>query len=206
MEMLRKMLVAPLMVGALVAGVAIPVAATGSGENQRTIVDVLVDKSSTKGFDHRPADYDLLIQAVTTADLVDPLADPDGDLTVFAPNDAAFLRTAQDLGYTGSSESGAWSFLVQALTDLGGGDPVPVLKNILLYHVADQRIGAVKVVFSPSIDTLLGASFGVRRGIVLVDKDPQVANPFLSLGAVNIRAKNGVIHTISRVLIPVDIP
>jgi hypothetical protein len=32
---------------------------------------------------------------------------------VFAPNDAAFLRTARDLGYNGSSESGAWNFLAQ---------------------------------------------------------------------------------------------
>jgi uncharacterized surface protein with fasciclin (FAS1) repeats len=204
--MLRKILVAPLMVGALVAGAAIPVGATGSGENRRSIVDVLVAKSSTKGFDHRPADYDLLIKAVTTADLVDPLADPDADLTVFAPNDAAFVRTARDLGYTGSSESGAWNFLVQALTGLGGGDPIPVLTNILLYHVAADRIGAVKVVFSSRIDTLLGASFGVRRGIVLVDEEPQLPNPFLTLGAVNIRTGNGVIHTISRVLIPVDVP
>jgi serralysin len=204
--MLRKMLAAPLMVGALVLGTAIPAGATGPNENRRTIVDVLVAKSSTKGFDHRPADYDLLIKAVTAADLVDALGDPDADLTVFAPNDAAFLRTARDLGYSGSSESGAWSFLVEALTTLGGGDPIPVLKNILLYHVAGERIGAVEVVFSSGVDTLLGAPFGVRKGIVLVDKDPQLPNPFLTLGAVNIRTKNGLVHTISRVLIPVDVP
>jgi uncharacterized surface protein with fasciclin (FAS1) repeats len=204
--MLRKMLVTPLVVGALVVGAAIPVGATGSGENRRTIADVLVAKSSTKGFDHRPADYDLLIKAASTAGLVDALADRSADLTVFAPNDAAFVRTARDLGYSGTSESGAWNFLVEALTALGGGDPIPVLTNILLYHVADERIGAVKVVFSSRIDTLLGTSFGVRRGIVLVDEDPQLPNPFLALGAVNLRAQNGVIHTISRVLIPVDVP
>jgi uncharacterized surface protein with fasciclin (FAS1) repeats len=204
--MLRKTLVAPLMVGALVVGAVIPAGATGPTENRRTIVDVLVAKSSTKGFDHRHADYDLLIKAVTTADLVDALADRDADLTVFAPNDAAFLRTARDLGYTGSSESGAWNFLVEALTGLGGGDPIPVLTNILLYHVAGERIGAVEVVFSSSIDTLLDASFGVRKGIVLVDQDPQLPNPFLTLGAVNIRAQNGIVHTISRVLMPVDVP
>lgn len=204
--MLRKMLVVPLIAGALVAGAMVPAGGTGYGTNSQTIVDVLVKKSSTNGFDHRPWDYDLLIKAATTAGLVDALGNEDAELTVFAPNDAAFLRTARDLGYGGTSESGAWDFLVTALTDLGGGDPIPVLTNILLYHVAEGRIGAVKVVFSEEIDTLLGASFGIRRGIVLVDKDPQVPNPFLSLGAVNIRAKNGVIHTITRVLIPVDIP
>jgi uncharacterized surface protein with fasciclin (FAS1) repeats len=204
--MLRKMLVTPLVVGALVVGAAIPAGATGSGENRRTIVDVLVAKSTTKGFDHRPADYDMLIKAASTAGLVDALANRNADLTVFAPNDAAFVRTARDLGYSGSSESGAWNFLVDALTTLGGGDPIPVLTNILLYHVADERIGAVKVVFSSQIDTLLGTSFGVRRGIVLVDEDPQLPNPFLALGAVNLRAQNGVVHTISRVLIPVDVP
>lgn len=204
--MLRKMLVVPFVVGALVAGAMVPAGATGSGTNNRTIVDVLVKKSSTNGFDHRAWDYDLLLEAATTAGLADELGNPDADLTVFAPNDAAFVRTARDLGYSGTSESGAWSFLVTALTDLGGGDPIPVLTNILLYHVAEGRIGAVKVVFSSEIDTLLGAGFGVRRGIVLVDKDPQLPNPFLNLGAVNLRAKNGVVHTVSRVLIPVDIP
>jgi uncharacterized surface protein with fasciclin (FAS1) repeats len=203
--MLRKMLVAPLVVGALVVGTMIPAGATGPGTNNRTIVDILVAKSSTNGFDHRPWDYDLLIKAASTAGLVDALANPDADLTVFAPNDAAFVRTARDLGYTGTNEAGAWDFLVTALTGLGAGDPVPVLKNILLYHVAGERIGAVKVVFSSKIDTLLGASFGVRKGIVLVDKDPQLPNPFLNLGAVNIRAKNGVINTVTRVLIPVYI-
>jgi uncharacterized surface protein with fasciclin (FAS1) repeats len=204
--MLRKMLVAPLVVGALVVGAAVPASSTGTGENRRTIVDVLVAKSTTGGFDHKPADYDILIRAASTAGLVDALADPNADLTVFAPNDAAFVRTARDLGYTGTSESGAWSFLVDALTGLGGGDPIPVLTNILRYHVADDRIGAVEVVFSREIDTLLGASFGVRRGIVLVDADPELANPFLNLGAVNLRAKNGMVHTITRVLLPVDVP
>jgi uncharacterized surface protein with fasciclin (FAS1) repeats len=200
------MLAVPILAAALVAGASLPAGATGSGQNTRTIVDVVVAKSSTNGFDHRPWDYDLLIRAATTAGLVDELADPDAELTVFAPNDAAFVRTARDLGYTGTSERGAWNFLVAALTDLGGGDPLPVLRNVLLYHVSEGRTGAVKVVFSSSIDTLLGASIGVRRGIVLVDKDPQVPNPLLLLGAVNVPARNGVIHTITRVLVPVNVP
>ncbi len=204
--MFAKMLVAPLVVGALVAGATVPAGATGSHGSDRTVVDVLVAKSSTRGFDGDRSDYDLLIKAAATAGLVDALGDPDADLTVFAPNDAAFVRTARDLGFKGTSESGAWSFLVAALTGLGGGDPVPVLRNILLYHVAEGRIGAVKVVFSSKIDTLLGATIGVRRGIVLVDKDPQLPNPFLRLGEVNTRASNGVVHPISRVLIPVNIP
>jgi serralysin len=204
--MFRKLLVAPLVAGALVIGAAIPASANGSNPPTRTIVDFLVAESSTKGFDHVRSDYDLLIKAAATVDLVDALADRDADLTVFAPNDAAFVRTARDLGFSGTSEAGAWNFLVTALTGLGGGDPVPVLRNILLYHVAEGRISAVKVVFSSEVDTLLGPSIGVRRGIVLVDQDPQVPNPLLSLGAVNKRASNGVVHTITRVLIPIDIP
>jgi uncharacterized surface protein with fasciclin (FAS1) repeats len=204
--MLRRLLAVPMVAGALVAGACIPAGATGSGQNTRTIAEVVVAKSSANGFDHRPWDYDVLIRAATTAGLVDELADRDAELTVFAPNDAAFVRTARDLGYTGTSESGAWSFLVAALTDLGGGDPLPVLRDVLLYHVSEGRTGAVRVVFSSSIDTVLGASIGVRRGIVLVDKDPQLPNPLLKLGAVNVPASNGVVHTITRVLVPVDVP
>lgn len=203
--MIRRMLLAPLVV-AVVAASAVPAGATASprGSKPGTIVDSLVAKSGTGGFDRNPLDYDVLITAVTAADLVGPLSDPSADLTLFAPSDAAFVRTARALGFTGWDEQGAWQFLVGALTQLGNGDPIPVLSTILLYHVAPERLGAFRVLFSRKIDTLANASFGVRF-VELVDQAPKLANPHLNIWHLDQRASNGVIHGITRVLIPVNI-
>jgi serralysin len=202
----RKAFLAPVVL-AIVAVMAVPAGATwgrGGGSRPGTIVDVLVAKSSTDGFDQNPRDYDILITAATAADLVGALSDPAAQLTLFAPDDAAFVRTAQSLGFTGWDEEGAWNFLVGALTQLGNGDPIPVLTTVLLYHVAPERLGVFRVLFSRQIDTLANASFGVRF-IQLVDNAPKLPNPYLNVFALDQRASNGVIHGITRVLIPVDI-
>jgi serralysin len=202
----RKAFLAPVVL-AIVAVMAVPAGASwgrGGGSRPGTIVDVLVAKSSTGGFDNNSRDYDILITAATAANLVGALSDPAAQLTLFAPDDAAFIRTAQSLGFTGSDEEGAWNFLVGALTTLGNGDPIPVLTTILLYHVAPERLGVFKVLFSRQIDTLADASFGVRF-IQLVDNAPKLPNPYLNVFALEQRASNGVIHGITRVLIPVDI-
>jgi len=202
----RKAFLAPVVL-AIVAVMAVPAGASwgrGGGSNPGTIVDVLIAKSSTDGFDQNPRDYDILITAATTADLVGALSDPSAQLTVFAPDDAAFVRTAQTLGFTGSDEAGAWNFLVGAFTQLGNGDPIPVLTTVLLYHVAPERLRAFRVLFSRQIDTLANASFGVRF-FQLVDNAPKLPNPYLNFFALDQRASNGVIHGITRVLIPIDI-
>ncbi len=172
----------------------------------QTITDIVA--SSGDGFDHNGRDYDILLTAVVTADLAGALADESASLTVFAPNDAAFIRTARDLGFKGRDEEGAWLFLVDTLTDLGGGDPVPVLTDILLYHVAPQRIDVfgffVAAIFDLEVGTLQGGElepflFGLK------DAEPDLRNPRLTF-PISVDASNGVIHTINRVLIPLDLP
>jgi len=79
-----------------------------------------------------------------------------------------------------------------------------VLKNILLYHVSAGRLGPLQVIVAGKVDTLLGESFDVRF-VKLVDKAPNLPNPYFNVFALNIKASNGVIHGITRVLIPVDI-
>ncbi len=158
-----------------------------------TITDIVVASS----------DFDLLEAALVTAGLDPVLDDPAADLTVFAPTDAAFLGLAQTLGYTGSSETDAFTYIVEALTLLSGGtDPVPLLSDILLYHVAEGSLFAADVLAANSIPTLLGADVGVD-GTTLVDGDPDLADP--TLIATDIDAVNGVVHVIDGVLIPVDL-
>lgn len=207
--MLRKVFVTPFVALALAAGVAAPAGATTS--TAPNVVEVLAQRSSLNGLDDNAQDYDILIKAAQTAGLVDALATT-SNITVFAPNDAAFLRTARDLGFTGSTESAAWSFLVTALGQVGAstgiGSAVDVLTVVLKYHVAPQRLGVwsmlYKGVTGGSVSTLAGASFGVRF-IQLVDLAPARPNPYLNLFALDIKASNGVIHGITRVLLPANV-
>ena len=119
-----------------------------------TIADVVAQSGS--GFDQRAGDFDVLLAALTAADLVETLDTPDLDVTVWAPKDRAFVRTARDLGFTGlaTDEEGAWNFLVAALTELGGGDPIPVLTTILQYHVTPDARGVRRVLPAERFPTL----------------------------------------------------
>ena len=182
---------------ALCFSLLICLAGVGQAKGQ-TITQIVARSGGV--FDQNYLDFDILLTAVTTADLADALNDPNDDLTVFAPNDLAFVRTARDLGYDAWSEEGAWEFLVEALTELGDGDPIPVLRDILLYHVAPESLRPFQIIFSSSIPTLQGEQIR-PLGFVLRDNDETLPDPFLFF-PINVQADNGIIHTISRVLIP----
>lgn len=154
-------------------------------------------------FDDNTGDFDILLNAVIAADLAGALNDPEADLTVFAPNDAAFIGLAETLGFEGEGEGEAFAYIVEALTLLSGGeDPIPLLKDILLYHVAPEALSSDQVLSSETIPTLLGETLGVD-GVALVDKDPDIEDP--ELIATDIAATNGIAHVIDGVLLPVDI-
>ena len=170
------------------------------GNDAPTITEIVA--ASGNEFDDNPADFDILLKAVQTAGLADTLNDPNVDLTVFAPTDAAFVGLAQTLGFTGEDEADAWGYLVEALTLLGGGDPVPLLTEILTYHVAGESLQASQVLSAEAITTLQGGELGVD-GTSLVDADPDVADP--NLIATDIQAANGVVHVLDGVLLPADL-
>lgn len=171
-----------------------------------SIADIVA--ASGSGFDTNGRDYDVLLAAVDAAGLVETLDTAGLDVTVWAPKDRAFVRTAQDLGFEGADtdEEGAWNFLVAALTEIGGGDPIPTLTTILLYHVTPDARGPGRVLAATRFPTL--ADIGIRHvpnTLALIDKDPDIPNPRLVPAAINIKASNGKIHTINRVLIPVNL-
>jgi uncharacterized surface protein with fasciclin (FAS1) repeats len=203
---MRKIMLTPILAaGLLVATVAPSGAWTRPSTPRPTIAQVVAQSGGT--FDSNHYDYDILYTAVKAAGLVNALNDPSAKLTLFAPNDAAFIRTARDFGYTGSAEAGAFNAIAGVLGTLdpkGQGDPIPALKNVLLYHVTNGALGPIQVLLSGSIPTLLpGASIDVCF-FRLIDNAPKRPDPYLNPFALNTRASNGVIHGITRVLLPVD--
>lgn len=146
--------------------------------------------------------FDILEAAVVAAGLDGALADPAATLTAFAPTDAAFVGLANALGFEGSDESGALAYLLDALTLLSGGsDPIPLLADILKYHVAGEEITATELAGLTQITTLLGTTLTVNSS-ALVDADPDTANA--NVVTPDIAADNGVVHVIDNVLLPVD--
>lgn len=161
-----------------------------------SVVDVAVKASGGGAPDSNPYDYDLLVQAVTATGLAPVLDDESQRFTVFAPNDRAFMRLVTDL--TGSAPASEQAALETAVSALG----VPAIKNVLLYHVVSGRkLGPIEVLLSRSL-TMANGGTVEPRGITLRDESPALRDPRLVLYALNIRATNGVIHTIDRVLVP----
>lgn len=161
-----------------------------------SIVDVAVAASGGGTPDSNPYDYDLLVQAVVATGLAPVLADTSRRFTVFAPNDRAFMRLVTDLtGAAPASEAAALTTITSALT-------LDQISNVLLYHVVpDRSLGAVKVLFSRSLTMANGGIVKVRL-TTLRDENTQLRDPRLVLRGLNIRASNGIIHTIDRVLVP----
>jgi len=178
---------------------------------RETITEIVLESGGD--FDNDNGDFDILLTAVLAAGLEGALADPHADLTVFAPNDKAFVRLAQDLGYEGSDEAGAFQQIFDTLVALGGDEDgaIAILTEILLYHVSGESQFLLEVIFSGGIDTLLvDMATGDPATILpvgrrLIDAEPELSDAFVSLRNSNIRARNGVIHTISRVMFPVDL-
>lgn len=149
-------------------------------------------------------DFTLLTRALTAADLVPVVADRDASLTVFAPTDDAFVSLARRLGYRGNEKDGAYGALVEALTELGGGDPIPLLTAILKYHVADGVVDAKALGAAGGYKPLAGPRVRLADdGESLIDEAPAVADA--KLLTVDVRADNGIVHVISGVLLPVAV-
>lgn len=120
--------------------------------------------------------FETLVAALQAADLVEALKG-EGPFTVFAPTDDAF----------GLLPEGTIPALL---------NDIPLLTNILLYHVVDGKVMAADVVELSEAATLLGESVNIRveMGKVYIN-DAQVI-------IADIEAYNGVIHVIDAVLLP----
>ncbi len=120
--------------------------------------------------------FSTLVELVQKAGLAETLSS--GELTVFAPTNAAFRKVPK------------------STLDALAADPEQ-LKAVLAYHVVAKRIPASRVVRRTRIKTVNGESIRVRvrNGHVVLNGNSRVTKT-------NVRASNGFIHVINRVLLP----
>jgi len=141
-----------------------------TGTEVGTIVEVAADAGQ----------FNTLLTAATAAGLDDELADPNADLTVFAPTDAAFEA------------------LPDGTLDALLADP-DALAEILLFHVVDGELQAADVLAESFIGTLNGQAVEVGGGGTVSGAGN--VTPALIIST-NVDASNGIIHVIDAVLLP----
>ena len=123
--------------------------------------------------------FNTLIAAAKAAGLANVLATK-RNITVFAPTDAAFARLGK-----------------RTLRDLLKPRNRAKLRKILLYHVVGTRVPSSAIPRGRTrVNTLAGQRVSVRRSGHRIR-----VNRARVIGA-DVRASNGVIHVINRVLLP----
>lgn len=120
--------------------------------------------------------FTTLVKLVKQAGLVKTLSGSD-KYTVLAPTNAAFAKVPK-----------------ATLTALG--QDKAKLKQVLLYHVLKGRVPAAKVVKLKSAPTVEGSTVAIRV------KGKKVFVNSARVTKTDVRASNGIIHVINRVLIP----
>jgi uncharacterized surface protein with fasciclin (FAS1) repeats len=209
---LRKVIAGMLAASALAAALAVPAAAA----EPPSVVDVLA--ADGQKFDTSWSDYDIVERAALTvlgakpSSAVGALADPNATLTVFAPTDRAFRILVQDLtGVRPATEAGAFNKLVKAVEGLvGKKKTIDTIEAILLYHVVPGNVpsSVALTLDGARVETASGATFKVivDTSVRLADKDHNARNARLVLDRLDIAAGNSVIHTVDRVLRPINLP
>jgi uncharacterized surface protein with fasciclin (FAS1) repeats len=168
-----KKIVPVALVAALLATIAVPAMAAPPGD---TIVDV------AKAINGETGEFSILILALEAADpAVINTLDGNGQFTVFAPTDAAFVSLLEELQVSAED----------LLSDQ------ELVTQVLLYHVAHGRRSSGDVLASDRIRTLQ-RGFLFQDGGMLTDNQDRSAN----IIGVDVEAANGIIHVIDRVVLP----
>ena len=166
------------MVGGMSMEEASEEATAEMAEEAGTIVDIAVGNP----------DFSTLVTAVTEAGLVDVLADPDAQWTVFAPTNDAFAA------------------LPEGVLDMVLADH-ELLTRILTYHVVEGAITSDQLssMMAPTMEmTAVGADLlGGELDIQVTDSGVTVNGANVVMA--DIIASNGVIHVVDAVLLPADV-
>ncbi|WP_229512873.1 fasciclin domain-containing protein [Massilia sp. AB1] len=118
--------------------------------------------------------FSSLVAAVVAADLQGTLSGS-GPFTVFAPTDAAFAAAPSNLS-------------------------TAQLRTVLTYHVLPSQVLSTQIPFGTPVATVSGQSLVFTSGTPPTIRDTTAVQARIS--AVDVRASNGVIHVIDKVLIP----
>lgn len=137
-----------------------------------TVADVAIDNGFTT-----------LVAAVIQAELLPALTNPLSNLTVFAPNNAAFQDLVDELGIT----------IPELLS-------IPELSEILLYHVLGSTVPSSAVTNGAIVQPLSMLNTlkltATTSGDVFVNQAEVIA--------VDITASNGVVHVLDEVVFPIE--
>ena len=176
-----------------------------------TAEDLFVSTENAGGVDtFRPdernwEDFDILFAAVVLdSTLLAAVTDPATSATLFAPNDRAFQLLAFDLTRElFLTEQEVLDVIVGAVNS-----GVINLTNVLSYHVVGSKVELAQVPLNTPVATLNGDTILFRTRfngnfVELVDNIGRVRNPFLV--STDLAAGNSVVHSISRILIPVNV-
>ena len=147
----------------------------------KTIAEIATDNGN----------FTILLDALTRTDLAETMADPSQTLTVFAPNDDAFVDLLAELGLNNLDE-------VEAALGTEG------LKNVLLYHVLGAEVtsdmvstGYVSTLGTNATNDALSIYTNTSSGVMINDR--------AMVSTADVMASNGVIHIIDKVILPLSI-
>jgi transforming growth factor-beta-induced protein len=163
-----------------------------------TIADIVVASASGD-----TPEFTALLGAVQAADpaILEALSDPEAELTVFAPTDAAFTALVEALSELPEDEMSA---VAEMMNDPEQASAFFTL--VLTYHVVEGTV------WSEDVVTMLGDDAdGVLKvptlngqyiDIAATEDGVMIDQANLILEMVDIEASNGVIHVIDAVLVP----
>jgi uncharacterized surface protein with fasciclin (FAS1) repeats len=217
---IRRNISLALVGAALTTAIAVPAvsAATPVNAPAGSVLDLL--EADGTAFDRNWYDYDILEAAARVVvdgkpgTTVAALADPNASLTVLAPNDRAFQVLAYDLtGKWYGTEAGVLNGIAGAIMNGLKADLEDTLEAVLLYHVIGGRatFADVKSLSGKSVTTVGGGSIGIKyypwlNLVVLRDADSDDANPWVVNSKRDIAVGNSIVHGISLVLRPINLP
>lgn len=120
--------------------------------------------------------FSTLVGAVVAADLQGVLSGA-GPFTVFAPTNDAFAAIASTVA----------------------GLSKPELTTVLTYHVLGAQVLSTQIPFGTAVSTVSGQSITINNPPLTISDTTSVPAPIV---ATDVRASNGVIHVIGKVLLP----
>jgi uncharacterized surface protein with fasciclin (FAS1) repeats len=131
-------------------------------------------------------DFSTLLAAVQAAGLTDALADPEANLTVFAPTNEAFEAAFTALGITAE----------ELLAD------TETLTSILTYHVLGEVVTSSDLAGAGTEEIPVTTLSGEELVVMVSDMGVGFADQTAMVATADVEASNGVIHVIDAVLLP----